>query len=318
MKKYFLCLAVLALIPAIFSKNCYAENRDDAKGFSISPFFQEINLAEDQKENSFDIEIANNTNVGAVLKLSVVDFGTLDETGGVAFAGDSKNLTSKYSLASWISLEKDALVIGSGEKQSIKVTIQNRDSLSPGGHYAAIIAKQEIEENARREDDHSQVALNSSFSSLIFARKTGGEIYELNLREQDISRRLLGLPDAVKLRFQNTGNVHLSPRGIVRLLDPLGREVERGVINEESSLILPETFRVFPVQMKKTATAFVPGNYKLIANYRYDGKNDFEIRQQKIFIIPMTDIIIIPIIIAGYIWFRIKIKKQKPKKIDKG
>jgi len=290
MKKFSLIFFVFFLSFSAFSKECRAEEQNTAKGFSVNPFFQEINLEKDQAEKTFAVEITNNTENLAVLKLSVVDFGALDESGGVAFLGDSKNLTNKYSLASWISLENDGLVINSGEKQSVRVTIQNKESLAPGGHYAAILAKLDSSDNSL-DHDASKVALDPSFSSLIFVRKIGGEIYGLSLKDQEISKGILGLPSNIRLRFQNTGNVHVTPHGLVRLSDPLGREVARGIINQESALILPETFRIFPTSLQKTALAFVPGYYKLAIDYRYDGKDSFTTEQHKIFVIPAIDIL---------------------------
>jgi len=310
MKKIFTSFLILFLSLGAFAKNCQAEDQNIAKGFSVNPFFQEVTLEKDQTESIFNVEIANNTENVAVLKLSVVDFGALDETGGVAFLGDSKNLTNKYGLVSWISLEKDGLVINPGEKQSVKVTIQNKESLRPGGHYAAILAKLDAGEN-NSDSESSKVALNPSFSSLIFARKIGGEIYGLNLKDQDVTRGIVGLPASVRLRFQNTGNVHIVPRGLASLTDPLGREVARGIINQESALILPETFRVFPTKMREIATAFIPGRYKLSVDYRYDGSDNFTTEQQNIFVIPVIDVWVILIIITIiYAYFKIK-KRRK-------
>lgn len=307
MKKLFVLL--FFIFSLAFSVN-HVDAQENAKGFSVSPFFQEVNLEKEQSEATFNVEIANNTGNLAVFKLSVVDFGALDETGGVAFLGDSKDLTNKYGLTSWISLEKDGLVINPGEKQAIKVTIQNKESLAPGGHYAAIMAKLDAGESAS-DGNSSEVALNPSFSSLIFARKIGGEVYGLNLKDKEITRGFLGLPSNVRLRFQNTGNVHVTPHGLVRLFDPLGREVARGIINEESALALPETFRVFPTQMRKIALAFVPGRYELSIDYRYNGNNNFTTEQQSIFVIPAIDIFAIIILVAAmYVWFEIKGRRK--------
>ena len=56
-------LSIFALLfvfgTALSAKECLAdENQTESKGFSISPFFQEINLAKDQEKGDFVLEIA--------------------------------------------------------------------------------------------------------------------------------------------------------------------------------------------------------------------------------------------------------------------
>lgn len=297
----------------LFARNCQAENKEIQDGFSIAPFFQEITLEKNQVETKFNLELSNNTDFPAVFKLSVLDFGALDESGGVAFLSSAeKKVTNKYSLASWISLEKDALALNPREKQEIAVTVLNKESLSPGGHYAAIVLKMESE-NGDAEDKFTQVALNPSFASLIFARKLGGEVYGLALNKKEVEKNLFSLPSIVNLRFQNTGNVHVVPRGIVSLVDYFGREVLRGVINQESSSILPETFRLFPVSLKKMALGFLPGRYKILVQYRFDGQTDLITESQTINFIPGLDVLIIAISVIALIGV-VVYKKQKNKR----
>lgn len=240
-------------------------------GFTLSPLFKEIILEKEASQSSFFIEITNNTSTHQTLYLSVVDFGSLDESGGVAFLGTgSEILEKKYSLASWVSLEKDVLEIDSGKSLEVKVTIVNKESLSPGGHYAAVV----ISTKSPKEEG-GNVSLNAAFASLIFVKKTGGERYKLDLVGKEIVSRRLGLPNKIALRFQNSGNVHLVPRGIIILADPKGKVISRGIINPESGLILPESFRIYHTTLDRLTLPLFPGFYELNIQYRYEGKEDF-------------------------------------------
>ena len=313
MKKTFLASLFLIFSLALFFTSHPAKAQEKPKGFTVNPFFQDVTLEKDQAVASFNVAITNNTENLVVLKLSVLDFGTLDESGGVAFLGAAENLTNKYALASWLSLEKDGLVLDPDEKQSVKITIQNKESLSPGGHYAAILAK--VDKDDKQNSEPLEVAFDSSFSSLIFARKIGGEIYELALKSQEVQKGFIGLPESIRLRFQNSGNVHIVPRGIVKLIDPLGREVGRGIINEESGIILPETFRVFKVPLKNISSVFIPGKYIISTEYRYDGREAFETEQTTFSLIPWPFLAGLVLIIAGII-FWVRVKKCKAKKAN--
>lgn len=309
MKKIILYRSVFLLSFVLLTNISSALAQAAEKNFSITPSFREITLEEGQNEKEFSLAVSNNRDFPVVFRLSALDFGALDESGGVAFLGSSEDLKDKYSLASWIRLEKDAVVIKPGETQVVKGTIENKESLSPGGHYAAIVFKMEDDENnlAQGNDAASNVNFKPSVASLIFVRKSGGEIYNLKLEDQEIVRSFFGFFSGVRLHFQNMGNVHVTPRGFITVTDPVGREVSRGIVNEESGLILPETFRVFPVELRNTAFYFIPGYYNINIDYRYEGKNDFSSEKKRIFFIPVTFVVLclgMGGLLVGYLWFR--------------
>jgi hypothetical protein len=122
--------------------------------------------------------------------------------------------------------------------------------------------------------------------------------------------------DAVTLRFENSGNVHVVPRGILTLTDPIGRTVGRGILNESSSMILPESQRFYKTELRRLAPLFVPGWYSLTISYRYDGKNEFEAVSSKIFFFPWQSIVgIVTTIVLGYYILRFSKKRLSKNKI---
>lgn len=264
-------LFLLLLITTTFSKysSVFAEPNKNKLNFTISPPFSEIVLDKNDQQKSFPLIITNNNQNSATFKLSVADFGSLEESAGVAFLGMQKSqLDNKYSLASWISLEKDTIVIGSQQSLPVNVTIINKESLSPGGHYGAILIKYE----GSNKQNNDSVSINQSYASLIFAKKVGGEIYKLILSEIIIENNFFIMPHTIRLRFQNSGNVHSVPRGTIEITDPLHRLVAKGIINSESSIIIPESFRVIPNKLNKISYPILPGRYQVKVNYRYDGR----------------------------------------------
>ena len=288
----YLCILFFSLVFNLFGKPTLAQ--ETQAGFSITPFYQNIDIGQDQSSVPFSINVKNNTNVPAVFRISVLDFGTLNESGGVAFLGSSDNL--KYGLASWVSLSNDTLVLAPGEDSQVKGMIENRESLSPGGHYGAVFFK--IDDNGAVEDNKKSIAFDPSFASLLFVRKTGGEIVGLKMDSFDMVKSIFALPNQIKIRFQNTGNVHVVPRGTVEIFDPWGRLVSKSVINSESGIILPETFRVFGSKFMPVAASIFPGKYTLVSNYRYDGKNDFTTEKINFFLLPLNFVLIISLIIV--------------------
>ncbi len=304
--KIFLFLIVLFSGVVFPWRSVFADSGQG--GLTLSPMFQEITLDRAERQKDFSISLTNNTDTLVTLRLSLLDFGSLDESGGVAFLGASRDLEKKYALASWMRPEKDVLTLMPGENQEVRVFIENRDSLSPGGHYGALVFK--AGDDTIDPNKTNEVAINQLFSVLVFVKKVGGEIYQLNLKEQEFARNEFFVPEAVQLRFENSGNVHVVPRGTVTIMDPLGRMVSKGVINEESGIMLPETFRVYSTHLRTLAWSFVPGRYTLTIAYRYDGKEDFEIKSYQIFILPSLSAALVAVAVVLFGWYGIRRRKK--------
>jgi hypothetical protein len=96
--------------------------------------------------------------------------------------------------------------------------------------------------------------------------------------------------------------------------DPIGREVAKGIINQESALILPETLRVYPVRLVTLLKSFVPGRYTLTMNYRYDGREDFASTSLQFDFIPPIAIIACLILIVFFGWYVVRWRRQKGEK----
>lgn len=246
-----------------------APTRPAKSGITLSPFEQQLSVAPDDLSRTFNLNLTNNTTSLQELSLSSRDFGSLNDTGGVLLEG-SNAYSQKYGLTSWLKLGTDTVVLQPGETKNVPVTIENRPSLQPGGHYGAVVA------SVTSLDDQSsnRVVINQQLLSLLLVTKVGGEKYNLKLKDVSPNGNWFHLPNTVKLRFQNPGNVHVVPRGTVKLKSPSGKILAEGIINSESAYILPESFRELFVPLNKVAsTPPLPGVYNVEVDYRYDGIN---------------------------------------------
>jgi hypothetical protein len=267
MKRVFF-IWLITLVAVGSQKVLAAEN----SGLYLSPPSVDITVGSSQPENAFYLTVGNNIQTETTFDISVVDFGSLDETGGIAFltVNDDKN-ERKYALASWISLEKETVTVMPGKTEKIKVTILNKDSLTPGGHYGAVLAT--VRSSATGVQD--TVGINQSLASLIYVLKTGGEKPNLTFKSLEFNRNIFYFPKTVDLRFQNSGNVHVVPRGKVEIKDQNGVIVAKGIINGDSGKILPETFRVMELPINRVRSWIWPGVYSMEVDYRYDGLESF-------------------------------------------
>lgn len=241
------------------------------KGIGLTPAIQEVTLGEDEPSVSFVMSVSNSTHRTVDLQLSTLDFGALDESGGIAFLGRTGQETTRYGLKQWMILEKDRLTLEPGQSGEVRITIDNKESLGPGGHYGAVIVSAAPEAGQGSDD----VAVLPAASTLVLLKKTGGEVQKLELDSTKANSSWLQLPRSITLRFHNSGNVHLVPRGTIELYSPTGSRLAREVINPGSAFVLPESFRQFTSDFKLNAQPWLPGRYKLVISWRYDGQEIF-------------------------------------------
>lgn len=282
---------------------------------TISPFLKEIRFTANEPTKEFSVSLTNNTKITQEFSLNALDFGSLNETGGIVFAGSNSNsLINKYGLANWLTLGTQSITIEPGKTATIPVAIINDVSMKPGGHYAAIVASVRTPETS----SSNVIGVNQKLSSLIFATKMGGEKYDLTLKDIDVSGGIFKLPSQVKLRFYNPGNVHIVPRGIVKIISPNGTVVSQGVINEESSYVLPETTRQLTVEMNDIGSVGLwPALYRVQVDYRYEGFETFARKEKTVYFMNLVSLVLILLVIGGGLYYALKVHHKTAKKSSK-
>jgi hypothetical protein len=233
--------------------------------------YQEVSLGQNQASAQYTVMLTNNSAVSQTFRFEVKDFGSLDESGGVAFLNDATSDFEKaHGLTNWVSLDKHDATVPAGATVQIGMTIDNAQSLASGGHYAALEAEAQTAPTDAAKN--SRVGITQVLSSLLFLLKDGSAPPNLRLVDQTLGGRgALSLPVNVNERFLDDGAVHVVPRGTVTIQDPLGRQVMRGALNEDSGIILPGSFRRYQTPLVQLANAWLPGRYTATTVYRYDG-----------------------------------------------
>lgn len=272
MKKILAALALLILVGLSASVAADAPRG----GVTVSPAFQELVLNGDQPELKGSFTVTNNSDQPATFELSTVDMGALDDTGGLVFSGLPQDYQKKYGLAEWITLTETKLVVTPRATKQVGFLVKNEESLAPGGHYGAIIVRQIADQP--QADQH--INLSPQVASLLFLSKRGGEKYGLSLSDISADNSIRSLPTKADLEFKNVGNVHLVPRGVVRIKNTFGKEVAKGIINQDSSLILPERSRRLQIDLDTWGRNIWPGRYTIEVEYRYDGQENVERRSE--------------------------------------
>ena len=301
MRKYLLILLLLLLPFTVHAQS-------PSGAIRAEPAFTEVVLNQPDEEKTIAIEYKNESTSPVSLELFPLDFKQQDETGVISFLGKDAGSFS-YSLSSFLTFPVTTLELQPQEKKVIQIAVKNRPDLSPGGHYAAVIARQ-------RNDQRSQsdTSISPSLSTLILLRKTGGERFNLSLKRVNWPDNFIvfGYPSSIHLFFQNEGNVHVVPYGRTEITDMFGRLIYKGIINTSSSRVFPSSRRYISTDLRYI-TYSLPISINTISIKGNDSlhKTTFSYNESFIYINPFF---VIGVSIVVYIAFRI-IKKRKKKNV---
>ncbi len=274
-----------------------------SNGVTFSPTQKEVVVSSGLLEAVTNVTVTNNTGKSLIGTVRLVDFKTLKETGGLLFSQAGVPI-DKYGLANWMALANgDAINVPDGQSRDIKVNIMNRSDLAPGGHYGAVV----ISLNTTIASSGQKANFKQELVSLLLVKKLGGERYGLNLESLSADSNR-DIPKSVGLRFKSTGNVHVTPRGYAQVTDPRGKLVAKGIINPESTIILPETSRQFITSLSSVADSKLPGRYKITAYYRYDGQDQFSTRTVYINRFVWSPFLIVGMILTGTVVLLVMLK----------
>lgn len=232
---------------------------------TVMPQLTQVDLSHDSPETQ--IYYTNNSSTTIELAFSVQDVRELEDRNPVGILDPKEAANYKYSLSSWVYLDKQNLILNPGETKPITVTI-TKDKLSPGGHYGSILAEIKTVDTSKKT-----VKIKGVLASLLFVRaSTGSEIEEAKVAFFGPSEQGFTFPGTFIFRFQNTGNVDLTPYGLVEVKDGRGKTVAKGVVNEDSLITLPEAIRKYTVTTKPLHASILPGKYTATLSLHF-GKN---------------------------------------------
>lgn len=263
MNKYFLVsIFTLFFIPVA---SAFAQG---AVTLSVSPTLFEMSANPGQEWKS-NVRVVNVNDFDLTVYPDVVNFAPKGESGDGSFLPIFETETQGKTLAEWINISRDPIVIPRQKSVDIPFTVFVPADANPGGHFAAILVGTKpptVGQGVPR------VQTSQMVTSLFFVRIAGDVNESGSIREFTTTKSFLTTPEATfELRFENTGNVHLQPQGDIRIYNMWGQE--RGVIpiNRQSHFgnVLPNSIRKFNfVWTGEWALADI-GRYSAVATLGY-------------------------------------------------
>ena len=231
----WLVLVLLALYPSL-------SRAQGSVVLSVSPTLFEMTANTAQTWQS-SIRVINANQFPITVYAEPVNFAPRGEGGDSSLIPIFDSEDDGATLAEWISVTPDEIVIPPEQTVSVPFTISVPADAAPGGHFAAVMIGTRSFDNTAGQ---AQVETSQVVTSLVFLRVAGDITESGNIREFTTSNSVYERADATfSVRFENTGNVHLQPQGEIEIKNMWGQV--RGVIpvNKHSQFgnVLPESIR---------------------------------------------------------------------------
>lgn len=261
------CMSVAMALP----RDVYAD--DGSLSITLTPPLFQLTVGPGETWKS-SIKIVNNNTYDVTYYAQLMNFAAEGEGGKSQFVplvdgAYAEGTQHTESLARWITITKDPITVRRGESVDVPFTVTIPTDAEPGGHYAAILVGNQP---AGGSAEGALVKVSSLVSSLLFV-KISGDVHEGGrVREFRSDKALYDHPEAsFMLRFENTGNVHLRPQGIITIKNMWGKERGSVAINQKGEFgnVLPGTIRRFEFVWKGEHSAFDMGRYSASVTLAY-------------------------------------------------
>lgn len=245
---------------------------------SVTPPLFQLSAAREQVWQS-NIKVINSNSYPITVYANPVNFMPVGEDGRGQFLPVFTDETGGQTLAEWISITKEAIIIPPEQSQEIPFVVSVPPNAAPGGHFAAIL----IGTKPPEQKDVTAVRTAQVVSSLFFLTIDGDVVEKGSIREFSVVDKVVSAPQAeFVLRFQNDGNVHIRPQGEIKIMNMWGKE--RGVIpiNHGSSFgnVLPNTTRKFQFSWTGESSLADIGRYTAIVTLGFGSKGRQTVSQE--------------------------------------
>jgi hypothetical protein len=281
-------------------------------GFVLSPGKAEVFLNPGETVTR-SVIVTNRSGRDLDFTLTTENFvGSDDPQTPVVLLGDDD---SPFGLSDFIKPEIDKFTLKYGEQITIPVTISVPANAEPRGYYGAVIVSN-IPTQEAGAGPIQPVQVVSRIGSLFLVQVNGDVKREGKLTDfrfagpQQLAYQQS--PAAFEVLFENTGNVHLVPHGIIRVKNMFGSVIDN--VPVDAYFALPDAIRYRTVQWSNDR--FLIGRYTATLEF-YPGFGEAtEFRTFAFWVLPwkilalIFVVILILVSLMVFIFSRFEIKRK--------
>lgn len=269
------------------------------EGIQISPLTFDYEIAPGGSESSAIYITNKSTTDDLVYTTETEDFKNTSQEGAPSFEGVASD-DEVSSLADWIEVTSNPEgTLKPGATVQIDFKINVPTDAEPGGHYAALFAKQV----KALEGDETEVGVLSRVGALILVSVPGDVTKTATITEFNPPKIVWWGPIDLSMIVENTGTVHYDSQGTVSIDPLLGKT---GEIDMGTHTILPKNTRLY----EGTWQNKIPFGYYKLTAIATDGDGNEISSEKGVFAIPL--VIVLPLLtLLLVIWFIVKVLKKK-------
>ncbi len=243
--KLFKCIALAVVLVGIILVPVLKTSAQ-SNGLGITP---ELSYTVNAGSQRSDTLYVNNlsTSQPLNLKLGIVDFKPMDETGTPKILQASDAPQTPWSLKPYVTLP-DYITIDPGKSKLIPFTIKIPASLGAGSYYSA------VQYSATGSNNKEKVNVAASADTLLFVTIPGKATEQLNLVQfgaeagGNFRSIFRSAPNRFAYRIKDSGNLSESPAGSIVVKNIFGHVVAHiDSANPQSELVLIGQTRKFEV-----------------------------------------------------------------------
>jgi len=230
--------------------------------FVLGPGKVELWLEPGEKFTKY-LNITNRLGRTIKFKIEIEDFvGTYNVDTTVQLLGGRE---SPYSLKDYLDPEITEFTLENGQRITLPVEIAIPEDTEPGGLYGSVLVSTQALEAGPEE---TQIKSISRLGSLFFIRVKGDVLEQGFLKSFTTPEKFYKKgPIDFEILFENTGNVHLNPYGIIEIKNLLGQKIDE--IELEPWFAMPDSLRLRETKWERewlfgryTATAKINRGYQ--------------------------------------------------------
>ncbi len=252
-----LVLIVLAVALLISSQVGLAQDITSSRSLEVSPPSQEFQ-ADPGQTILAKAKVRNKSADSINVKVRIEDFTASGEEGQVALVEKGP-----YAITSWTKVEQEEFALKAGETKEVTATFSVPKDAA-GGRYGSFVF------SAGGAGSGTTTGVAQEIASLFLVRISGPVTESLTLTGFTVPSFLEFGPVPFSLKFQNSGNIHVKPFGLVNVRDVFGRTVADVVVRGQAN-IFPGASRIVTVSYGEK---LLLGPYKAQAVLNFGSKNE--------------------------------------------